>query len=441
MSMSVPYTPPDYVPPEVEQKTWSGPERRSRDPINQLSRSFNRLCLEASDRFEIIANLEALGFNSPTALHRLGVDDHFELGNALYARTPRTFERKRPAVARDRDWLSPIAMVLALLVTFGLGAYSSSIELAPAIWVLVWSQVAAALLSKARGELDEDAYGPVLSLLLQLGLVGVLATWVGTRFDVAGTTPAVLWFSVAGLLWGRRYAAAFGLPLVSATTIATGMWLDLPPEMAQFVTIALALALVIPPMSGGSRSAWLWAARRMPSMTFAALYGLGQGVLIVALLRHTPAGADVVPGAALLAAILLSSRAMLLKLKEHLSERLWRDTSGRRFIGATRWSLLAYTGVYLAPVAVAGGFYWFQGGWQPWFFHWLAFALFGLCLALAVVSWTLGDAATPGLAFVIAGAVALSGSFLLVCTLLAATQLVLLLVRSSRFERYAVFLV
>lgn len=441
MSMPVPYTPPDYVPPEVDQKTWSGPERRSRDPINQLSRSFNRLCLEASDRFEIIANLEALGFNSPTALRRLGVDDHFELGNALYARTPRTFERKRPALARDRDWLSPIAMVLALLVTFALGAYSTSIELAPAIWVLVWSQVAAALLSKAQGELDEDAHGPVLALLLQLGLVGVLATWIGTRFDVAGTTPAVLWFGVAGLLWGRRYAAAVAIPLASATAIATGRLLDLPSEMAQFATIALGLALVIPPMSSGSRVAWVWAARRTPSMVFPMLYGLGQGLLIVALLRHTPPGADVVPGAVLLAVILLASRSMLLTLKQRLSERLWRDTSGRRFIAAARGSLLAYAGVYLVPAAVAGGVYWLQGGWQPWFFHWLAFALFGLCLALAVVSWTLGDAVTPGITFVIAGSVALSGSLLLVCALLAATQLTLLLVRSARFERYAVFLV
>lgn len=437
--MSVPYTPPDYVPPEVDQASWSGPERRSRDPIDQLSRSFNRLCLEASDRFEIVANLEALGFNSPSALSKLGVSDHFALAKDLYLRTPTTFERKRTVVKPERDWLGPIAMVLALLVTFVLGAFSTSLELAPAIWILTWSQIAAALLSKAAGEIDLEEHEKVLAILMQLGLVGIAATWIATPFGVGAAAPAFLWFGVAGLLWSRRFGSALALSIVVAIAAGFGIWLSLPPEMAQIVTIAMSGAFAIPLLSNGSRRTLRWALERAPSMGFAALYGLGQGLLIIALLRQTPVDSQMVLGASLLALILLTSRALLLKLKERLTSRLWIDTDVERFVTQARWALLAYAAVYLVPLAISGAAR-LGSGPQPWMFHWQAFALFGLCLALAVVSLTLGDPVAPAVSFVLAGSLALFVSFLWICVLLAATQLVVLLARSARVERYAVYL-
>jgi len=437
--MSVPYTPPDYVPPEADLATWSGPERRSRDPINQLSRSFNRLCLEASDRFEIVANLEALGFNSPSALSKLGVSDHFELAKDLFARTPTTFERKRPVAQLERDWLGPIAMVLALLVTFALGAYSTSIELAPAIWVLIWSQIAAALLSRAAGEIGFEEREHVLAILMRLGAIGIAATWVAAPFGVEAAAPALLWYGVAGLLWARSYAFALILPIVIGVAIGVGASLGLPPEMAQFVAIATSVALAIPLVARSSHRTFRWALGRAPAMLFPALYGLGQGLLIIALLRQTPPGSQVMLGAALLALILLTSRALLLKLKERLTSLLWMDTDVDRFVARARWALLGYAAVYLVPLAV-GGAARLGTGPQPWMFHWQGFALFGLCLALAVVSLTLGDPTSPAVAFATAGLLALFVSFLWICVVLAATQLVVLLIRSARVERYAVYL-
>lgn len=439
MSMPVPYQPPDYVPPEVAESRWSGPERRSGEPIDRLSRSLNRLCLEATDQYEIVAHLEALGFNSPNALAKLGVDDHFELAEALYVRTPKSVERSRPAFRHQRDWLGPAAMVLALAVTFLLGAYASSAVLAPALWVLVWSQVASTMLAKSFSELDEDQQGGVLALMMVLGVVGIGVVWIVADVGLQAAAPALLWCSTAGLIWARQYAAALVLPITIALAVALVPGGATSVSVGDVVTVALSGSLVLPLALGVRGSALAWTIRRAGTMLKPALYGMGQGLLIVSLVRSTPADAYVLPGALLLAAILLMSQSLLLQLKEALADQLWSTTSPAAFVGSMRRGLLAYAGVYLAPVALAG-FVWLGFGPQSWFFHWIGFALFGLCLALAIVSLTLGNLSLPAVAFLAGGVASLYVPFLTVSALLAASLLLVLLVRSARFQRYALYL-
>src|SRR5690606_24592365 len=152
---------------------WDGPERRSRDPINQLGRSLNRLCLEASDPYEIVAHLEALGFSLTMVKARFGMTNHFELAQALYERTPRIRDRRRSRREAAGDWASPIAIGTAFVATFFMGTFGEPGMLIPAIVVLVWSQVAAALISRAEGELPPPEQRTVRSLVVQLGLVAL----------------------------------------------------------------------------------------------------------------------------------------------------------------------------------------------------------------------------------------------------------------------------
>ena len=72
-------------------------ERRSKEPLNQLGRQLDTLCLEASDSFEIAAHLEALGYNSDEVPARYGVLDHFELAERLFVATPKYLPLKQPA--------------------------------------------------------------------------------------------------------------------------------------------------------------------------------------------------------------------------------------------------------------------------------------------------------------------------------------------------------
>jgi hypothetical protein len=434
--MSVPYTPPDYVPPEDERSTWAGLERRSRDPVNQLARSFNRLCLEASDRYEIVANLEAMGYNTPSALAKLGVENHFALADALYARTPRAFGDHRPAHTERRDWWGPVAMVLALVATFGLGAYASPLALVAAGWVLVWSQVSAAMLSRAQGELGPDSQRQVLTVLMRAGLVGLGATWVFARFGLEAAAPALLWYAVAGLLWSGRVRLAVAMPSLALAGLAATYLLGWNVALAQWIALLAALGLAVPLVVAPAAEVRGWAVRSLRHVAFHIAYGVGQALLIAALMRDTPAGADVLPGAVLLAMILLASQALLLKLKEEIRERLWLDREPAAFVAAARWAFTSYALIYLAPVVAGLGIVALAGA-QAWTYYWFALALFGLALALAVVSFTLGDAATPGLAFLAAGIAAWSGAFLVVAILLVVSLYVLLLRRSAQFERYA----
>jgi hypothetical protein len=440
MSMSVPYIPPDYVTPEVDAKAWSGPERRSQDPVDRLARSLNRLCLEATDAYEIVAHLEALGYNTPSALARIGAVDHFKLAEALYARTPKSFARQRPTVRHERNLAAPVAMVLALAVTFGLGAYATASALVAATWVLVWSQVSAALLGRAEGELGQTAQSKVLAVLLRLGLLGLGPVWIASGLGLEAGAPALLWFGVAGLLWGRRFAAAIGLPLLAAAALGATRWWGWPAEVAQASTILTVLAAILPLCSADASGVVPWLRQHAGSALVPAAYGLGQGLLIVSLLRGSPVGADFLPGALLLGSILAVSQALLLTLKRSLTDVLWEQASDAGFVSTVRWRLAGYAMLYVAPTLVAGAVYAVAGA-QPWMYHWFAFATLGLALALAVVSFVLGDAVAPGVGFIVAGGLSHVVPFLPVTAILAALLFIWLVRRSAHLERYAVFLV
>lgn len=438
--MPVAYTPPEYVPPEVSATDWVGAERRSSDPVNQLGRSLNSLCLEATDRYEIVAHLEALGYNSPTALKRLGFDNHFDLASELFRRTPRRAVTRRVKSFREHDALTPIAMALTFVITFALGAFSSSAVLVPAILVLVWSQVGAALLAKAHGELELHRQPHVLALIMVLGLLGVGAVWGVFRFGLDVVAPLLLWYAAASLLWARRFRQAVALPVLAGVVLALSTQLGLAPLTVQsFVLVAVAV-FCTPLLRARAWEVAPWFVKRIGVALYPTLYGAGQGLLIVALLQESPVGSAVAPGASLLVAILLVSRRLLLMLKDALTDRLWRETGGDQYRRPAQRAVVVYTAVYLLPVVSVALISQFTAP-QAWFFHWHAFGVFGLCLGLAVVSFTLGAAAAPAFTFLTAGVAALLGvPFLVVCALLATVQLLLLLQRIGRVERYAVYL-
>ncbi len=437
--MPVPYTPPEFVPPERTDTAWDGPERRSRDPVDRLGRSLNRLCLEAADPYEIVANLEALGYNSVSAVRRVGATDKFALGEALFARTPKSRPRATPVRAADRDLASPLAMVAALAATLVLGTAAAQIPWAPVLFVLVWSQAAATLVSRAHGDLGPEGARDVLSVAVRFGVAGVVLSAAATAFTPAALASATLWLAVAALLWNRRPRLAVTVPVLSLVALGVGNGTDAPPADVHGFVIVLATLAIVPTLAHGARSAGSWIVRRAGTLVAPVLYGVGQAVLIVAILERAPQGADVLAGALLLVAILALSRTMFVRFKAHLTRRLWTDTEPAAFARATRSALLLYVGAYLLPVAVAA--LWVAvAGPQAWAYHWTAFALYGVCLALAVVSLTFADARTPAVTFLAAGAAALFLPVLLVCAGLAATQLALLLARSRRFEPYAVHL-
>lgn len=440
MSQSVAYTPPEYVPPEVISNSWSWDERRSQDPVNLLGRSLNRLCLEASDPYEIVAHLEALGLNSPTALARFGMTSHFALAHELYERTPRIRERREPKKKSPRDLATPIAMGLAFVVTFLLGAFSQVAMLAPALVVLIWSQGGSALLMKARGEFQAGERQDVLAALIQIGAVVLALSWVFLRFGVSTLAPTLTWFAVGSLLWGERYRAALAMPLIVGLSLGITALLPLPDAVPQYVAVLAAVALCAPLAWRDSRGIIGWLRANFGVAFHPLMYGVGQGLLIVALLEHENPNDDVIPGALLLLVILLVSQRLLIALKALLTKRLWNSTSEPGFQRFAQLALLGYVAAYVLPL-VAAFLLELLSGPTTWHFHWYAFGLFGLSLGIAVVDFALGLPAGASIPFLIAGIAAAAGlPFLWVCLALALSLLLVAELRVRQVGRYAIYL-
>lgn len=441
MSMPGLYTPPDYTPPERSTSTWAGLERRSRDPVNQLGRSLNQLCLEASDAYEIAAHLEALGLNDPQKLAGYGTEDHFDLAERLFSRTPKRFTVKQRAAPNEQNFARQLVMVLTLAVTFGIGLVASEKAWAPVLWLLVWSQVGSALLSRARGDLDEREHPPILALLLAVGLLGMGLIWLLAPFGLEALSLTLMWFGTAGLVWGKRYLSAFALPLLSAGFLGLQLWQGLEPLALLAAVCVTSVGLILPLLIGQPllrNSSWLM--RQLGYLLPFVFYGLGQGCLLIALVEQSPPGAQIVPGILLFALILFLSEAHLFRLKRKLTRLLWREASTARYLAYARNAVLGYTAWYLLPLAV-GGLAWLTLGPQLWFFHWFGFALFGLVLGLSLVSLSLGNTRAPALILALAGPAALVAPFAAVAALGAALQLLVLFRQSRYIERYGIYLV
>jgi hypothetical protein len=91
-----------------------------------------------------------------------------------------------------------------------------------------------ALLNRAKGELAEPKQQRVLSLLLELGLLGMVLVWFVTPFALATWAVSLLWLGVAGLLWAERLRAGYLLPTIAGVFLALTVGLKLP------VTVMLA---------------------------------------------------------------------------------------------------------------------------------------------------------------------------------------------------------
>lgn len=433
-----------YEPPVFRiHEHWaaSGSERRNPHPINRLARTLDRLCLEASDPYEIAAHLEALGYNNAEVVAQYGVADHFELAQALFYRTPRRWGLSRPHAKVQRNYTEQLIMALTLLVTAAIGLFAVVSAWLAVIWLLVWSQLGGMLLNRAKGELSPQQQSSVLSLLLELGLGGLVVVWFLDPFWSATWSVSLIWLSVAALLWLGRWRAAATLPALVGGLLLLVAGLELPFLIMPLGTVATSLWLLRPDVRRVPRACWVWALAQWRYALPLVLYGLGQGSLLVALLRDAEATA--LPGLALFALILMGAESQLQWLRGRLNLYLWKGESVSAYVRFARRTLLRYTGMYLLPFLPALGVYlWLGPKGAPWLFGLLGFALFGLLLGLGLVFLSLGDPLVPALVFATGGALLVAGlPFFWVAGSMALVQFAALLWRSASLGRYGIYLV
>lgn len=415
-------------------------ERRSTHPVNQLGRRLNDLCLEASDPYEITAHLEALGYNNANVASQYGVADHFELAWLLFDRTPRRFKLHLPSKAVRASYTRQAVMVLTLLVTAGIGFVTEVGAWGPVVWLLLWSQLGGALLNRAKSDLAVPDQARVLSLLLQMGLAGLVSVWLFTPFALATWVVSLLWLGVAGLLWGERVRAAYVLPVVGGALLILSLWFGLQVTTMLAACGLAALLALRSLVVGPTLSCWRWALAQWRHLVPFGLYGLGQSALLFALL--VGAGPEALPGTVLFAVVLLFAEPHLLWLRGQLSLCLWQGQSAAGYARCARRLIVRYTSVYLLPflpALIVLAYPTLFG--SQWFFHLAGFALFGFILGLALVSLSLGNSAMPALVFAGGGALVMFGAPVLwVCAAMAVVECAALLRRSAQLGSYGVFL-
>ena len=79
-------------------------ERRSNDPIDQLSRRLELSCINAVDAQQIAARLEASGINDQVAQDRYGFPDVFALAEELYYRVPLRASHAGRTATASHSW-------------------------------------------------------------------------------------------------------------------------------------------------------------------------------------------------------------------------------------------------------------------------------------------------------------------------------------------------
>ena len=260
-------------PPQVGS---AGPNRRSIEPVDILSRKMDELCVAAVSPLEIAAALEMDGINDRAAREVYGYDDIFALADALYTRVP--FRQKSQPIPQQAkpSW---VVVVRGLLYAFpglmmiGLGitdAKSSQETITTvtaglvfgSIFAWAWSQGMARLGYVKLGQSAPKLAGQ--SLLLSLGIGTVLVSIFTSLLQPSlglfdGVMPVIAMtqtlYSLAAVvlftLDRPNVLFYFAIPGLSIALLRWGQVIELP------ITLILAglwlLALVIYVMVLGFR--------------------------------------------------------------------------------------------------------------------------------------------------------------------------------------------
>ena len=149
---------------------------------------------------------------------------------------------------------------------------------------------------------------------------------------------SLLWIGVAGLVWDERFSYACALPLAAALLLGLHQWAGLEFTYMLAGTGLATLVALRPLLVWAAPATWRWAAQQLGYLLPFALYGVGQGLLLLALLGG--AHSEALPGVVLFAVLLLVAEAQLLHLRAKLTTYLWEESSGSRYDALTRQAVL-----------------------------------------------------------------------------------------------------
>jgi hypothetical protein len=411
-----------------------GRERRSGEALNRLARQHYNLCRNATDPFELAAQLESLGYNRYRVKREFGLRNTFELAERLFALTPR-----RPRLATTQHSVaSPFWWQFATLVALALSLllYSSS-DITPHYamfaWLLTWT-VTGHYLIRNLGTADFSTKKRIFTLLLVIGFVGLAVTAYLLQLTLLEVALGLLWWQLPATFWLSGFAPRQRLRHFVVSILA-GFAFFIPP-LASVVLLLLAASLLFAPFLARPReTTFQYLANRWHVVAFPALLGLGQSIL---LLHLFPSSRYPLVGLALIVVTLLVTSWLEASFKRSVAQALWRTKSRREFQANVFRSLSFFLRLFVLLLLL--GFILLFNLLLPLYTtNLLPFIVLAFALAFSFLLLRFGDVFLAATGFTITSLLILAGiPFLSVVTALTAILALGVVLYITKVERYGV---
>ncbi len=389
---------------------WRAAERRDPDPVNQLGRRLEPVCRAAVDIYEVAAYLESIGYNRYRVRQEFELADPFELAERLCARVPRRAALDRQGLNRSEFvWQRHLAILLTFIMTLALQSGAAPTGFEAVLWLIVWSVVGSGVVGHLTTETDRRQQS-VVSALLRVGLAGLLVSVPLQGFSWTELTVSLLWWNLTGHLWAaqthkKRLLRTCLLPVagVGAVLVATALGAPLPLWSGALVALGTSLFGVPRRNVKLLPDTWRYLVNPPRQLALLALYGGGQGFLLVSLLRSE--SDYLLLGTVLLAAVLLGLEWAANGLAHTLAQTLWSSTAVHVYQRRARRAAILWLLLLLLPVLLVAT----HEGQIPYGAVAYSFLLLGLSLGLGLTLLNLANLSLPSFAFAVAAAAVLLG--------------------------------
>jgi hypothetical protein len=414
--------------------SWFGRERRSDAALNQLARQQYTLCRNATDEFDLAAQLESLGYNRYRVKREFGLRNTFELAERLFALTPR-----RPRLTTTQHSVtSPFWWQLATLVALALSfVLYRAFELTPHYlmfaWLLVWTSTGQYVMNNLETA-DFNTKKRIFTLLLVTGLLGLAVTLYALQTTFLETAIGLLWWQLPATFWLSNLAPHQRLRHFVVSILAV-FALFIPPLASVVLLLLAAILLFAPFLARPRQSTFQYLTHSWQAVMLPALLGLGQSILLLRLFANTEHSLG---GLALIVVIVLAVSWLETSFKRSVAEALWKTKSRQEFQASVFRSLGFLLRLFILSLFL-GLLVLFNLLLPLYSTTLLPFIVLAFALAFSLLLLGFNDVFLPATAFIIASLLTLAGiSFLWVVTALTAILAFGVVLYITKVERYGV---
>lgn len=330
-----------------------GAEVSSADRLAALYQQLIGLCAAASDPYELAVHLEALGYNRYRVQQEFGLDGVFRLAEKLFSMASHEVPATPaagfpPGVAQAFIWQHGVSL-LTLFAAFIWYLTGGSSGWKSPLWLLTWGQLGSALSFRAEAELDAEEAARARSIVLLIGICGLLPAALLDARPVGALVVGLLWVGSSGLLWARRAWLA-GL-LALATVILTLCRV----ETVLLLVVSVLFAPFYLEFPSAAEVQWLYRSIRLEAVS--GLYGFGQGLLLKQLLVGA-GGYEAVPGLLVFVVGMIWIEWRLFLFARALKKELWCQSVKAQYACIARRLLLRYVAAGALTLGAGAGLAW-----------------------------------------------------------------------------------